>query len=42
MSRKLKATAVILAILMAITAYLGYHALTGIGDAFENNDIWTE
>ena len=30
MSRKLKATAVILAIGMAITAYLGYEALKGI------------
>ena len=39
MSRKLKTTAIILAIIMAITAYLGYEALKGIPGTFENIDI---
>lgn len=37
MSRKLKATAVILAITMAVTAYLGYNALKGVSDALQTD-----
>ena len=39
MSRKLKTTAVVLAIIMAITTYITYNALHGLKDAFENGDI---
>lgn len=42
MSRKLKTTAVILAIIMAITAYIGYNALKGVSDALQTDDIWSE
>ena len=38
-SRKLKATAVVLAIIMAATTYIAYNALHGLKDAFENGDI---
>lgn len=43
MSRKLKTYAVILAITMAITAYISYKALQGLGEAFtDNSDIWDD
>jgi len=42
MSRKVKAILAISAIIMAISAYLGYTAFINMADAMQADDIWTD